>query len=226
MDLTTSWQTDYLTWDNTEPIAYSHMRRSAGGLAADVEYIGVAKKRQLSTREIAKSNGTYTSLDRVWLIPNTLVIGDPLKPGDQIVDQAGSGILYTVLQVEAQRNGVTWRLTCRNPIIAYNLRDVVTIETAANLGQQEPAGGQARKQWRTLYANVACRMQPEDATVADQRGMRGILTRYLCHVQQAVTVTNEDRIVFNGNYFDITGTQDMETLDNLVGIQCELRPGG
>jgi hypothetical protein len=226
MDLSTGWQTDYLCWDNTEPIAYSHTRRSAGGLAADVEYIPIAKKRQLSTREIAKSNGAYTSLDRVWLVPNVLVQGDPLKPADQIIDQAGSGILYTVLQAEAQRNGVTWRLTCRNPIIAYNLRDVATIETAANLGQQEPAGGQARKQWRTLYANVVCRMQPEDSTVTDQRAMRGILTRYLCYVQQPVTVTNEDRIVFGGNYFDITGIRDMETLDNLVGIQCELRPGG
>ena len=223
--LDASLTTDYRVWDLTEPITYYHVRRGAGGTAPDVEQIAVAKRRPINKKELAKSAGAYSGLDRVWLIPAPLIVGEACKPGDQLQSKVTNAPLYTVLEADLNRHGNTWRLTTRDPIIAYNLRDTMNVETPMNLGQRGPAGAQAVKQWVTKYSAVVCRMQPEESQVADQRGQRGMVKRYICYLATPIDVTNEDRIAFGGVYYDITAVRNQESISDLMEIDCEKRPG-
>lgn len=223
--LDASFVTDYRVWDGIEPITYYHMRQGAGGSAPDVENIAVAKRRALNKRELEASNGAYTGLDRIWLIPNELLVGDECKPGDRLQDQRPNQTTFNVLQADFNKNGNTWRLTTRDPIIAYNLRDLITVETPSNLGERATGGAQASKNWVAKYAQIAARMQSQDETVIDQRGMRGMLKRYTCFVAQDLDVTNEDRILFGTDHYDIVSVKSRESLDSLMMIECEKRPG-
>ena len=218
MALTLNIADDYKVWDGLEPITFARTRK-AGSPQLDV--IDSALRGQLTTKEIAASNGAYTSLDRVWLIPATLMVAIA-KPGDKVIDQDGS--TWTALQVDLIALQTIYKLTTRNPVIAYDLRDLISVETPADLSAQDATGAKAAKLWKTKYANIAARVQPQDSTVVDQRGIRGMLTRYNCYVEQAVAVTNEDRVTFAGRYYEIVAIHNAERLEDLTMLELEVRP--
>lgn len=160
MDLTASWATDYLTWDNVEPAGVvierarlsvpapvndQQLRKGQPGAPFDPaaapsanaeDFASVAKRRNLTRKEQAASFGTYTAKDRVWLVPAAVMgPGFEIKPGDVIVGKRPLNEFdtdrWTVLEADLGKYGQTWRLTTRNLSLAYELQELINIERPA-----------------------------------------------------------------------------------------------
>jgi len=222
---------DYLCWDNVESVTLQSTRK--GNMTCT---LGIVLRGQLSNKEIAKSGGAYTGLDLTFLIPNAqLPAGTVPKPADVITD--GSNTAYTVLQVNGQckdANGFqVWQTICRDPIIAYDLQDLVNIEratlstddTGAVVKTFPPVGGQ------TPYANLPCRVQVLNEAITDQRLIHAVEGSYAVYVsmQLAVNVA-EDRIKWTPRgslapqYLDMVTYHDAQLIDQLPVIEARLRP--
>lgn len=206
-------------------------RRAATGQQTPV---AVAKKRPLKARELAASGGVYTALDRLWLLPNALIpAGYSPKPADVLTDSAGTR--WTVLEAENTRNGSTWRLTCRDLVLALDLRDKIDVERAAL--SQDAAGavvklfpsGPAPNGGKLLFAAVPARVQLLTDEIKDERGIRGFSGTHAIIVGQELTgVTNEDRVALTvagkTTYYDIVGYHNATRIDELPILDVESRP--
>lgn len=223
MDLSSAFVSDWQVWDNTEAVSLS-VARAAGPYA---DAVPVAKRRALTTRELAASGGVYTGQDRVWLLPVALLTpGLQLKPADAVVD--ASGTRWTVLEAALNKFGATWRLTCRDLVLAFDLRVIITIERAAlsydaagaAVKTFPPAGG------LVLIDQLPARVQPLREEVADQRGLRGPLLRYDVIVGRPVDgVSTEDRVKLpDGSYLDILGYRNPDRIDELPVLECQRKP--
>lgn len=241
MDLSPSFATDYLVWDNSEPVRIERARRGAPQLDATI-----AKRRSLTQRELAASGGVYTGDDCVWLVPRALLPPDwAFEPADAVVPQPpkdDASSRYVVLEANDQKWRNTWKLTCRNLVLNYRLRDTVQIERAA---LSNDAAGAFVKAFPSdpvnpggvvLFANVPARVQLLTDEVRDERGLRGFAGDFAVVVgRQLPGVSNEDRVVWAdtlGLYgpagatrvFDIKGYHDPQRIDQLPVLDCELRP--
>lgn len=246
---------DYLSWDNTVPVRYEIARRVPsvadlppafdGRTPAPATPVGrnkalgisVAKRRNLTSRELAASGGVYSPKDQVWLLPDALFpTGILSKPGDVIVEQGGAldgtldGTRWTVLEESWGKNRQTRRLTCRNLTLAFDLRDLVTIERPAI--SSDAAGVQVKAYPSdpsnpggvVLYANLPARAQLVTKEVAEQYGVRGLEGKYRVIVAQEVDVTSEDRLrLDNGLYLDVAGYENAARIDELPVVVCERR---
>lgn len=244
---------DYQSWDNTSAVLYEVARgvpsiadaasRFDGRTPAPTpapsrnltQYVPVAKRRNLTNRERAASGGVYTSLDQVWIIPAALLPGVLPKPADVVVETLdGSngqlpGTRWTVLETSLGKNRQTHRLTCRDLVLAYDLRDSITIERPAI--SYDAAGvpvkafpSDAQPGGVVLYADLPARIQLVSKEIAEQRGVRGLEGKYEVTVGQEVDVTSEDRIVLAGGmYLDIVGYQNAQRIDELPKIIAERR---
>jgi len=222
---------DWLVWDNTEPVTYQSTRH--GNL---LDVIPTVLRGELSAYELAQSGGVYVAEDVTFLIPAALLApGFVPKPADIITD--ANQTAYTILRVFGQQrdaNGFQiWKAICRDPIIAYDLQDLVTIERAAITYGPDgavvktfpPAGGQA------LYTNLAARVQEQSVDIIDQRLIHGPQTSHTVYVSRQIDVDPaEDRIkwVERGTtavrYLDIVKVYKTNQLGELPAIAAELRP--
>ena len=214
---------DYLTWDNTEAVTYQS-RRAAGGPKAPIP---VAKRRPLKKHELSASGGVYTGLDRVWIVPAALLPpGVVPKPADVLTDAKGTP--WTVLEAAAAKTDQTWRLTSRDLVLAYDLRDMVNVERAAisydaagaaikAFPTGSPSGGQV------LYAGLPARVQLLTGEIAEERGIRGTERAYDVIVGGQVDDVSEaeDRINWNGVYLDIVRLKNAERIDELPVLECK-----
>jgi hypothetical protein len=219
---------DYLFYDNLEPVTYTFKNPSGSDVPVAVS---AALRADLTRKEIEYSNGAYCGLDIVWFLPDTLLRLQPgpndltpqPKPRDTVQDPAGT--TWTVLESGLINLGSSrgeWRLVCRDPIIVYELRDLVNIEQPTIT--YDAAGAPVRT-WAAIYTALACRVQPESADIADERGVRGQSTRYTVYLSQGVTVdVRECRVNWNGKLLDVVSYQDAERIDLLPFLTCELRP--
>lgn len=209
-----------LVYDNLEAVTYLSATRGSG----DVDYVPAAKRRPLRKAELAASGGAYTSLDRVWLIPSTSFLPDfQPKPADVVTDAGGA--TWTVLDVEAGKEsygGPTWKLTTRNPIIAYQLQDLVDVQQS---GLSLDAAGVAVRAWppaggTVLAAAAPCRVQPLSQEVKDERGLRGGETHYSIHLARQLNIVNvrEVRVLWQGVVLDATEYKDGNRIDILPEI--------
>ena len=228
MDLTPTFASDWRTWDQVESVGIEHAR--TGQLTTDA--VPVAKRRNLTVKELAASGGVYTGLDRVWLVPQAMLPqGFGFKPADVVVDRAG--VRWTVLQTDWGKYGQTWKLTCRDLVLAYDLRDTIDVERAtirydqagAPVKDFPPAGGQS------LYAQVPARVQLTGEEVTDQRGLRGPLRKYDVIVgRQVPLLSTEDRVKWTDPstkqvvYLDVLGLRQPERIEQLPVIEAEGRP--
>lgn len=247
---------DYLCWDNTSAVIVEVARAVPpivdvppvynGQAAAPVPQpsrnkrigIPVAKRRNLTMRELAASGGVYTSDDQVYLLPDALFPpgSEPTKSGDVIIEtqdlsaEARPGTRWTVLEVGWGKNRQTRRLTCRNLVLAYDLRDTIIIERPAvsydkagvpvksfPSDASAPAGV-------TLYASLPARVQLVTKDIAEQRGIRDLEGKYRVIVGQEVDVTQQDRVLLSsGMYLDIVSYENAQRIDELPAIVCERR---
>src|SRR5207302_1759319 len=119
---------DYLGWDHTEQVTYRSTRH---GNMEDT--LPTVLRAELTQRELASSGGVTTGLDLAFLIPAAVLSpGFVPKPADVITD--ANGTAYAVLQVVGQQRDATsfqvYKCICRDPIIAYDLQDMIAIERA------------------------------------------------------------------------------------------------
>lgn len=242
---------DYRIWDNPESIRLESARRNPlpnvsrdllkrDGFVADpyrapdaneAGIIKVAKRRALTRRELAASLGAYTGRDMVWLIPakelipnHEIKVGDVVESLSDVFETAGER--WTALEVSHNKWRQTWRLTCRNLVLAFDLRDLVDLQRA-KVGFDE--AGAAVKTFPphgggTTYKNVPARVQPRQTDVVDERGIRYSQTVYDVIVGRAVDVnTVEDRILWGNLTLDIISVRDAETITDLMTLEAVLK---
>lgn len=207
-------------------------------------YVHTSKRRNLTRRELGASGGVYNALDQVWLIPEALMPeGMHSKPGDVVVElpdvlagTAGpiadtmTGTRWTVLEAAWQKFRQTRRLTCRDLVLSYELRDSVTIERPALSYDGAGVPVKAFPSDATnpggvvLYSKLPARAQLVSKEMADQYGIRGLEGKYRVIVSQEVDVTAEDRVVLaSGLILDIVGYENAQRIDELPVAICERR---
>lgn len=231
MDLTPVFATDYLTWDNTEPVQYERARHGDSFPPADrtkpsqadiLAPISVAKRRAVNRKELAASAGVYTPKDLVWLIPQAvLTTGLVPKPGDAVLDNNGDR--WTVLELALNKFKQTWRLTCRNFVLSEALYDKIDILRAnldidaagAYVKNFDDALGIQNNGMRYLYRQLPCRVQLITNEIVDERGIRGFQATTQIILSKQIDVTFEDRVIFGDKIFDITGYHNPERIDEL-----------
>ena len=212
---------DPTVWDNLENATLSHVRV---GQSAYLETVLRAKRRNLTFKEKAASNAAYVGAQLIWLLPADLVtLG--VKPGDLITDADGS--IYTVLETDLAALKSFWRLTTVNLSIAFDLQDAVDVQRAtiildgagAAVKLFPPDGGQ------TLISGLACRVQPTEEAIRDERGIRGPAVKYDVTISQSATgISTEDRLLWTaqGRYLEIRRIRNPERIDELPVMECEL----
>ncbi len=219
---------DWTVWDNVEPIRVRSVRTvpSTGGDAVDAPIS--ALRRAPTVKEQAASNGVYTASDVVFLIGASQVTTGPLKPRDVVTDRDGTD--FTILEAMLGANRAHWRLMTRDLVIAYQLYDTVNVEKA---GVTYDASGAALRAWpsgtpsggTTLYANLQCRVQPRESTIADERGMRGQQITYDVYLSQDLAAfdVRECRVVFGSVVLDIERYSSSESISDLARLECRLK---
>ena len=236
MALTLDLSQDYLVWDNLEAITYLVAWASANG-AEEARAVTQAMRRAPTWKELAAANGAYTGQDLVWEIPAALLNLPQTpqnkrpgpKPGDQVKD--ANGDTWTVLEAALEAVGSVWRLITRNMVIAWQLRDVVDIEQSAITYDQD---GAAVRIWpptggSILFQNLAARVQPIEAVIAEARGMRGQEANYQIFVSQQLTGLDvrECRLKWvsgaQTHYLDLVRYHEAERIDQLPVLDAVKR---
>ena len=205
---------DYLIWDTYEAGTLTS-RDNAGN--TDLS-IARAHRNALTRREIEASQGAYRGDDIAFHLPTALLGSTTPKSGDYWTD--ADSVRYNVLIAIRSTHKATWRIICRNPIIAYGLRQRVNIYQAT-FAQD---AGKARTPTFTLkYPAVAARIQPQDGSQEDTRGKRLDRRRYTIWVAEDLDVSADDQVRFDDAIYTINSWRGMETLDNLMALDCTRR---
>lgn len=230
---------DYKLFDGLEVVNYEVALRGENEPDAVLQ----AKRRAISNPERYPSGGVYVGASVDWHVPDPLLIpGVTPKPADVIVDSDGQR--WTVLIAEHKALQSRWRLTCVNLILAYQLRDQITIErpdiTPDSSGvvvkkfptvpsfprdtqHVETTGG------KIIYRGIA-RVQLLAEAISEGRGIRGPELRYDVIVPHLPVegLTTEDRIVWlrpgkefpNTVYLDCLGYRNAARIDELPVIEA------
>ncbi len=218
--------TDYLVWDNVEPILFESTRKAATPI---LDAIAVAKVRVLTSRELLRSGGVYNGEDRKVIFPKKLLTTG-LAPKEGDVSVRADGSRWTCLEVQFGKWDQTWMLTSRNLVLAADLRDTIDIQRAqisydaagAAVKTFPPTGGSVP------YRSLPARVQLLTDEVVDERGIRGFKGTHVIIVGKEVAVTPEDRVAWVSGgktvLFDIVGYHDAQRIDELPKLDCELRP--
>lgn len=214
---------DYLLWDNRETITFRS--RDSAGNGTD-RTLTDCKRRVLTTKELAASNGRYTGADLVWLVPTTILTGageTAIKPYDTITDSGSTQ--YVVLEAAEQGLRTFWRLVTRNMVIANQLYDTVNVQHPTIT---QTAAGHRSVTWATNATSVHCRVQPRQTDVFDDRGVRSTRTVYDVYFASGINATNSDgdmaRLVWGTVNLQIVNYTQAERIDALPMAECHKVP--
>lgn len=205
---------DDLVWDNVQTIDHTSVRIT-GDVTTEIDR---AHRHYIGRKELAASNGVYTPDDVIWRFPDRYVTNKP-KPRDRILD--ADGVTWTILEAWYIFDQKRHRCACRNLILAFDLYDQIDVETPAITYD---AAGVATKTWGTLYSQIPSRLQPITADIADERGIRALRVTHNLIVDRVLSVTNEDRVLLNGTYYEIRGYHNPERIDELLVLDVEIVP--
>jgi hypothetical protein len=219
MALTLDPSGDWACWDGLEPVTYRSVART-GDVDAEV---ASALRKKLGYKELAFSGGVYTSQDRKWLVPQSLLsaaLDTPPKPADLVIDQ--DAVPWTVLEVDRDELQKVWELTTRNIVLAFDLRDTVSIERPTFA--QDAAAGRTFTTYTTAYAGVAARVQEQTADSAEERGKRVKVRQFAVYVGRRLYLQEGDRLKdASNNVYEVKGWQDADRIDQLMQVNCERR---
>lgn len=167
-----------------------------------------ALKREVTTREIAASQGRVLAGDRVFNLLASQLGSTPVRPGDVITD---SGRQWTILAVSSQTLDTRVRCETRDLIMALSLNELITIEEAS---YSPGATGADEAEWETLWANLAGRVQIEAARRESEHGRRQLTRTGFCYLRETLAIKIHYRIKTADNrLYRITGFEDPETID-------------
>ncbi|MES2342322.1 MAG: hypothetical protein V4597_11635 [Pseudomonadota bacterium] len=227
-------------WDHPVAVGYEVSHRSTrqrdqsappgrypSSTANDQDTISWARFRASNRKEQMASGGVYTGEDKACLFPvAVLVPGFIPKPRDVVIDQ-DDGSRWTVLEANLGKLDQTWKLMTRNLALAHDLVDRIDVQRAT-LAYDD--SGVAVKVWPpaggvTLYPQIPARVQLVAGQIVDERGLRGFSGSHQCFVDRELgDVTNEDRVLFQGRYYEVRGYRQAEMVDQLPYLELELVP--
>ena len=183
--------------------------------------IASASRYALGTKEAARSNGVYLNTDEVVTFaldePALLAEGITPKPRDTV--EPPGECPRVVLDVQPNRFLKFWRLTVRDLVVAYDLRDLLTVKRSTPTPQ---ADGSRLRNPSNAAVDVPGRLQPEEwqrELDTDQR----VTTRrrYTAYLGQALVLEAGDTIVLDDTEYEVTGQSDISQLDSLTRVSCE-----
>lgn len=243
-DLTTIVEDDYRIWDGAVTVTLEvprrtpprvdtdpHLRKGvfadpyADSLVQQTVVVEWAFPRAITTRDQMASGGAYTPADRNWFLPSPkMPVGFTPTVGNVVVEE--NGTRWTAINVDRQRLGTVWKLTCKDLPLAFGLRDEIDVQRAAI---SYDAAGVAVKAFppdggATIYPRLAARVVQQRQEVMEGRGIRGPKTTYEVIVAKQLGITTEDRILWNGQYLDVTGYRNAERLDELPIVEAVHNP--
>jgi hypothetical protein len=218
----TNFKNDWRVRDDVETVTHTSVRNS-GNLLDTVPGCIVY---ELTSEEVAASNGAYEKEDVKWVVPGVCLLRTP-KLRDTITDEDGT--VWTVGRTWFEKVDQTWELTCRDLIIVNDLQQLITIEVP-RVSQDNALGKVYDAPWFAPPGNqdVPGRLQPIQADVADERGLHGLRVQYTAYVLRPLQVANANgemgRLVCNGVYYEIKGYRHPEEIWSLMEIDVERVP--
>lgn len=169
--------------------------------------------RAVSTREAQASGGRYTTSDRAWHLPVSLLGARP-SLGARIVDSAGTQ--WKILEVHRETLGTRWRCLARELAIAQNLDTLVRIERAA-VGKGP--GGAAQYTWTIWRQAVRARIQPLESRHEVENQARLDRRTHIVYLAEQIPVDPHDRIIGpDGSTYKVLGSRKRDLIDQLLEV--------
>lgn len=206
---------EYLIWEDLQPIT---LRSLTTGFTYLDNMIGNAKRRAIGWKEMAASQGVYTSQDTLWLLPAPeLPSGVEPKPGDIVLD--GDGTSWTILEAPKNKFKNTRRCTCRNLALAAALASSLNIKRPT-LAQDASGKRQVTYPTPYPYSSIACRLQ-EIGQQIDPAFRDGVAGRkdYTLYVGQRLALQAGDLLSIDGVDYDWAGSANWDRLDQLGEVK-------
>ncbi len=217
---------DFFVVDDIEDVVRIPGRRPQGEMPREP----LKAMRTASTEaEPGQFDAAYLRGAVTWTIASE-GLAAPLQSGDLIEDR--DGFRYTIQSANESTTARMWTCASLNLAIIYELGDLLTIERASitldNAGAQRqlypPDGGEVR------YLDLRGRVQPQEATSKDERGIRGKATRYTVPVEFEIDVDmDRDRVKWTDRlgdvrYLEIVAYRNAESVSALPELECALAP--
>ncbi len=151
-----------------------------------------AKRFEVTTRDIpTQKTGAFVGADLIWIIPSAKLPGilNP-KIADRVVDAYGNS--YTVLDTFENGWRNWWKLTTRNLVFAYSLKDVISHWTAQN--SKDSGGGRIAGTYTKVKENVPAKIQEITSAREDLLGKRQARRIYEIHCGEMIDWSPTDQI--------------------------------
>lgn len=200
---------DYLIFDNLEAVSFVTVANSGDTTAS----IANALRRAMSYKELAASGGQYTGKDLVWWIPYTLL--QSAKTKDRVIDAAG--VSWVVLDATLNTLQTLWRLVTRNPIIAYDLRQLVTL---AKNNTDQDAGKQRAPEWLPYRSACPASVTRDGLDIADAFGQRTGRSSYSVVIEEVDDLSIEWQIWWGSKKLQIESVTKWGLVGELLQIKC------
>lgn len=207
---------DQALFDNLEEVSFVSVR--SGGNQT-VTGITDATFDFVSLKEAAASNGAYQAGDVSFSIRQSLLTGvGGAKPGDQVV-RTSDGQTYTVLTAIPTVMTKVWDLTCRNLILAADLRSTGTLSRP--VVAQDSAGRPTLASYTDVAADIPCKVQPEGGSAGEVMGRVTIPKRYTAYLGSQVDARAKDKFVSGGVTYTVVEMRQPERIDQLMTLTLE-----
>jgi hypothetical protein len=220
-DASSGSRSDWRFWPEREDVTY-RVRTAVAGTYTDHSLTatgGAAKRRATGLAEPSPSYGVARASRLVWLLPDE-VLPDSVTPVPGDIVQDDDEVDWTVLSVDKNKWGQTWRAQTISLAIANSLSVTGTLSRPSTA--QDTAGRQSLASY-SLVGNSACRVQPEDSqadpALLDRRTMP---RRYTAFLATPLAARAKDRFVVGAVTYTVTGLRFPERLDELFRLDLEL----
>ena len=200
---------DYLIFDNLEAVSFVAVANSGDSTTS----ISSALRRAMSYKEMMASGGQYTGKDLVWWIPYTLL--SAAKTKDKVVDAAG--VSWVVLDSTLNTLQTWWRLVTRNPTIAYDLRQLVTL---AKNNTEQDEGKQRAPVWSPYKAACPASVTRDSLDIADAFGQRTGKSSYTVVIEEVADLSIEWQIWWGEKKLQIESVTKWGLVGELLQIKC------
>jgi hypothetical protein len=174
-----------------------------------------ALKRQVSTTEIAASDGKLQSGDTRWHLP-TAEVTSPPRLGDWIQDSGGDR--YQILEFHRELLGSRYRCIARNLRVAYGLDDTLTIQQAT---YAKGTGGASEETFTTWRTGVRARIQEVAADVTSDVDARRTEKMFTVMLEDDYSLGHRHRLRDrHGNLYKVQGTTSKAELGKPFTVEA------
>lgn len=203
-------------FDNLEEVSFVSVRLSGNRTVARITD---ATFDFVSLKEAAASKGAYQAGDVSFSIRQALLTETGgAKPGDKVIRQS-DGRTYTVLSAIPTVMTRVWDLTCRDLILAHDLRGTGTLSRPQ--AGQDAAGRPVKSTYNVVAADVPCRVQSQGSSTEDALGKRTMSTKLTAYLGEQVDAQAKDRFVSDGVTYTVLGVKNPDRIDQLMSLDLE-----